>query len=63
MSYRAVRHSNPKEIIRRASSGAENYSYSDFFFRDGIDFLDLTRAADELQTCSAEQSEGNTQAR
>eukprot|EP00959_Pyramimonas_sp_CCMP1952_P080674 1685653-Pyramimonas_sp.AAC.1 len=66
MSYRAVRLSNRKRIIRRDSSkylsqrsalGLTSYPYS-AIFRNGGDSLDLPRAADKLQSCSAQQSEG-----
>eukprot|EP00959_Pyramimonas_sp_CCMP1952_P011804 248885-Pyramimonas_sp.AAC.1 len=75
MSYRALRHSNRKPMIRRASlknldartrhaisTGAEKLLVLSNFFGDGDGLLDLTRAADELQSCSAQQSEGNPQA-
>eukprot|EP00959_Pyramimonas_sp_CCMP1952_P276804 5786471-Pyramimonas_sp.AAC.1 len=45
------------------STGAEKLFVLSKFSEDGDGFLDLTRAADELQSCSAQQSEGNHQAR
>eukprot|EP00959_Pyramimonas_sp_CCMP1952_P360727 7554961-Pyramimonas_sp.AAC.1 len=54
MSLKALRHSNRKEIIRCAS-----LKYLDAW----LGFLGFTRAADELQSCSAQQWEGNRQGR
>eukprot|EP00959_Pyramimonas_sp_CCMP1952_P079552 1663077-Pyramimonas_sp.AAC.1 len=75
MSYRAVRHSNRKIIIRSARleyldartrsatrAGSEKLFVRCNFF-DDEDFLDLTRAADQLQSCSAQQSKENHQKR
>eukprot|EP00959_Pyramimonas_sp_CCMP1952_P343999 7205224-Pyramimonas_sp.AAC.1 len=57
ISYRAARHSNRKMNICR-----DSLKYLDARHRSATraaaddDFLDLTRADDELQSCSAQQS-------
>eukprot|EP00959_Pyramimonas_sp_CCMP1952_P354548 7426952-Pyramimonas_sp.AAC.1 len=71
MSCRAVRHRNRKIIIRSASvkyldartrsatrAGTKKLWVPDCFFKDDDDPLNLARAADELQSCSAQQSQG-----
>eukprot|EP00959_Pyramimonas_sp_CCMP1952_P229549 4799469-Pyramimonas_sp.AAC.1 len=76
MSCRDLWHSNRKEISSRdgltyldaskpyaISAGAEKLFVLCKFLGDGTGFLDLTRTADELQSCSAQKSEGNHQAR
>eukprot|EP00959_Pyramimonas_sp_CCMP1952_P035054 733841-Pyramimonas_sp.AAC.1 len=76
MSYRAVWHSNRKEIIRSANlkyldartrsatrAGSEQLFVLCNILRDDNEFLDVTRAVDELQSCLAQQSNGNPQKR
>eukprot|EP00959_Pyramimonas_sp_CCMP1952_P037547 786439-Pyramimonas_sp.AAC.1 len=48
---------------RSISTGTEQLFVLPYFFGDGDGFLDLTRAADELQSFSAQQLEGSRQAR
>eukprot|EP00959_Pyramimonas_sp_CCMP1952_P293325 6134713-Pyramimonas_sp.AAC.1 len=74
MSYIAVRHSN--RIIRSASlkypdagtrsatkTGRNNYAYSANSLRDDAASLDVTRAADELPSSSAQPSKYKHQTR
>eukprot|EP00959_Pyramimonas_sp_CCMP1952_P245863 5138722-Pyramimonas_sp.AAC.1 len=76
MSYIAVRHSTRRWIIRSANlkyldarsrshsrAGSEQLFVLCQFFKDGDDFLDVTRAADEVHSCLAQHSERNYQER
>eukprot|EP00959_Pyramimonas_sp_CCMP1952_P288565 6034566-Pyramimonas_sp.AAC.1 len=71
---RALRHCNGKINITRAiwkypdtraqsaiSARAEHRFVLRHFLENGIVFLGFTRAADELQSCSAQQFVGNHQ--